>query len=60
MFTRGTLKSPHELIGMSNWGGVALPQTFAPARDCFQSDQKLLPAQPNFEKNIALALLEAA
>jgi hypothetical protein len=32
---------------------------FALTRGFFESDQKLLPALPNFEKNIALAFLKA-
>ena len=44
------------------WSGRGQPfrEIFAPARMFFEPDQKLLPALPNFEKNIALAFLKAA
>jgi hypothetical protein len=50
----------------TNYGGCQIRagqpsrEIFAPARDSFEPDRKLLPARPNFKKNIALAFLKAA
>ena len=46
--------------GVRSGRGQPSRDIFAPARDFFEPDRKLLPAPPNFKKNIALAFLKAA
>ena len=55
------IKSPLQTMGGVRSGrGQLSRKIFAPARDFFESDQKLLPVPPKFEKNIAHAVSKAA
>ena len=57
-YSREDVKYPHELIGMSDPGGAALPRNFCPARDFLRPARKQLPAPPKNKKNIVSCILE--